>query len=217
MNRPGKPDIENLWDDNKFDLLEKLSHSGIKSFVRDQLSDPTPLIRHYMIYQLIMIATGFLFVFFAIRSATETYYQPLTIVLFTLFFSFSLLILIHELIHGVALKILGAKEVSFGADLRKFIFYAEANLFVMNRREFTFIALAPLVLVKVVSLTGMFFSLGTPYFYFWGMLMCIHSLFCAGDIGILSVFYRHKASDIYTYDDHEKKISYFFRRKVESD
>jgi hypothetical protein len=43
--------------------------------------------------------------------------------------------------------------------------------------------------------------------------MSAHSLFCAGDIGMLSFFDRFPGSEVYTYDVQEEKRSYFFREK----
>jgi len=207
------PSIEELQKSDKFEMIAKLNHQQIKEFVIDQLAENGKIIKTYMIYQVLMILIG---IFFFTRSivlafqdsAIQLYYS-----LAALVFCFSILIIIHEILHGIALKLSGAPKVSFGGYLKKFMFYAEADQFVINRRQFAFIALTPLVTVKLITLTGIALHFNQPVFYFLIFVMSAHSLFCAGDIGLLSVFFKFKNSEIFTFDVKEEKTSYYFLRK----
>ena len=163
-----------------------------------------------MIYQVLMIVVGIFFLTRSVVFAFQGNLAPLYFSLAALVFSFSILIVIHELIHGIALKLAGAKKVTYGGYLKKFIFYAEADQFVLNRKQFAFVALAPLFVVKLITLVGIIFLFNQPIFYFLIFVMSAHSLFCAGDIGLLSIFYKHKNSEIYTFDVKEEKTSYYF-------
>ncbi|MCA1759224.1 MAG: hypothetical protein LC658_05605, partial [Bacteroidales bacterium] len=69
------------------------------------------------------------------------------------------------------------------------------------------------VVVKVITLIAIFLTIGEPVVYFWIFVMSAHSLFCAGDIGLLSFFDRFPGSEVYTFDVKEEKRSYFFRKK----
>jgi hypothetical protein len=165
-----------------------------------------------MIYQILMIIVGMFFLTRSIVLAFQSSITPLYYTLAALVFCFSVLIIIHELLHGIALKLAGAKRVTYGGYLRKFIFYAEADQFVINRRQFAFIALTPLFAVKLITLIGIIFLFNQPVFYFLIFVMSAHSLFCAGDIGLLSVFYKIKNIEIFTFDVKAEKTSYFYRR-----
>ena len=138
--------------------------------------------------------------------------QPLFYLIAAVIFSFTLLVVIHELLHALALKVTGAARVRIGGYFKKFIFYAEADRHVLNRDQFAWVALAPFVVVKLITLAGIIFTLGQPVFYFWIFVMSVHSLFCAGDIGMLSFFDRFPGSGIYTFDVKEEKRSYFYRK-----
>lgn len=204
------PTIDELRNSGKFELIAKLNHQQIKDFVMQQLSENGTIIKTYMVYQIVMVLIGIFFFTRSIvlafqSSAIQLYYS-----LAALVFSFSVLIVIHELLHGIALKFSGAKRISFGGYLKKFIFYAEADQFVINRKQFAFIALAPLFAVKLITLVGIIFFFNQPVFYFLIFVMSAHSLFCAGDIGLLSVFYKHKNSEIFTFDVKAEKTSYFY-------
>jgi hypothetical protein len=207
------PSIEELRNSGNYELIAQLNHSQIKEFVINQLTQNGKIIKVYMIYQIVMIMIGMFFFTRSIVLAFKGDSVPLYYSLVALVFCFSVLIIIHELLHGIALKITGAPKVSFGGYLKKFIFYAEADQFVINSRQFVFIALTPLFTVKLITLIGIIFLFGQPVFYFLIFVMSAHSLFCAGDIGLLSVFYKYKNSQIFTFDVKAEKTSYFFLRK----
>ena len=207
----GNPTIKELQNEEKFELVAKFNHEQIKEFVIEQLTGNSKIVFSYMVYQFLMVLLGLFFLTRAIVLAFQNHLQPLYISLATLVFCFSFLIIIHEIIHGIALKITGAKNVRYGGYLKKFIFYAEADRHVLNRKQFAFVALAPLVTVQFVTLAGIIFFFHQPWVYFWITLMSAHSLFCAGDIGLIALFYRDKDSEIYTFDVKAEKTSYYYK------
>jgi len=206
------PSIKELRNEDQFELVAKLNHVQIKEFVIGQLTKDGRIVFLYMIYQFLMLVLGIFFLTRSVVLACQNYLQPLYISLLTIVFCFSLLIVIHEGIHGIALKITGAKKVQYGGYIRRFIFYAEADRHVLNRKQFAFVALLPLVIVQIVTVVGIIFLFHQPWVYFWIILMSAHSLFCAGDIGLLSLFYRDKNSEIYTFDVKSEKTSYYYKR-----
>jgi hypothetical protein len=205
------PTVEELQNSSNYELVANPEHREIKSFVIEQVTTESRLIRGFMIYQGIMILVGLFFATRPLVLAMRGYYQPLFWLLGAIAFSFTLLIVIHEMLHLLALKITGASRITIGGYLKKFIFYAEADRHVLNRDQFKLVALTPLVVVKVITLIAIFLTIGKPAFYFWMFVMSVHSLFCAGDIGMLSFFDRFPDSEVYTFDVKEEKRSYFFR------
>lgn len=205
------PTIKELQNSEHYELVGELEHREIKEFVIEQLTTDSRLIRGFMIYQVIMILVGLFFATRPIVLATRGDLQPFFYLVGAVGFTFSLLVVIHELLHALALKLTGAPRLRLGGYLKKFIFYAEADRHVLGRKQFALVALTPLVVVKVITLVGIIFTIGEPAFYFWIFVMSAHSLFCAGDIGLLSFFDRFPGSEVYTYDVREEKKSYFFR------
>ncbi len=206
------PTIQELRESEKYELIAQLHHNEIKQFVLDKLSDGGKMVKYFMYYQVVMILFGMFFFIRSIVFAFKGSWQPLWFSLAALIFSFSALILIHELLHAIAIKFTGAKKINFGGYFKKFIFYAEADQHVLNRNQFAFIALTPLVAVKIITLTGIVLYINHPAIYLFIFIMSAHSLFCAGDIGLLSIFYREKNSEIFTYDVKEEKTSYYYRK-----
>lgn len=207
----GNPSITELQNEEQYELIAKLDHQQIKDFVKAQLMENGKIVRAYMFYQVVMILLGAFFFIRAVALVFKYSSQPLILSMAALLFCFTFLIVLHELIHGFAMKLTGAPKINFGGYFRKFIFYAEADQYVLNKKQFAFIALSPFITVKIVSLVGIILYFSNPGVYFWIILMSIHSLFCAGDIGLLSLFYQEKNSEIYTFDIKDEKTSYYYK------
>ena len=206
------PTVEELNDQGKFEKIAEIEHARIKEFVFEQIRNGRMILPVYMVYQVIMVLAGTFFVTRSVvliikGSPIEFYWTAGAFIL-----SFSLLVAIHELLHGFALLITGARKISFGANLRNFMFFAEADLHVMNRRQFRLVALTPFVVVKTLSVLGLIYFYAQPAGYLFIVTMCLHSLFCAGDIGLLSFFENQSRGKVYTYDSKKEDKTFYFRQ-----
>lgn len=208
------PSIGQLQNPEKFELISEVNHSNIKEFVLEQISKGGKIIQWYMIYQIVMIIIGIFFFTRPLVLAFQNNFPPLIYALAALVFCFSILIVIHELLHGIAIKSTGAPKVNYGAYFKKFVFYAEADRYVINKKQFSLIALTPLVVVQVISILTLPFVWNHPSLYFVMSVMSAHSLFCAGDIALLSIFYKEKKAEIYTFDVKSEKKSYYYKKKL---
>lgn len=207
------PTIDELRSGDGYELEAELDHRKIREFVIGQLSSGHKMIPFYMVYQAAMMLAGIFFITRSLVLLIRGYSSPVIFLFLALVFSFSVLVVIHELLHGLALKLTGAGKVIFGGDLKKFIFYAAADRHVLNRKQFSVVALTPLLVVQGVTLVACLLTAGQPSFYFWITVMSAHSLFCAGDILLLSFFCRFPEEEVYTFDIKAEKKSYFYRKK----
>lgn len=122
-----------------------------------------------------------------------------------------LLIPPHEILHGIAYKLCGAKKVSYKANWRKLYFMAVADKFVTFRKQFYFIALLPVTLISIIMLIAAYFASPTGQIM-WLTVGLVHASMCAGDFGLMSFFAENKHREVVTYDDVENEISYFYTR-----
>lgn len=206
---------EDLHDQNNFELLTEVSHQKLKEFVVQQISQEKRIIPLYSIYQLLMVL---LFIFLLARSvvlAIKGFHEPILFIGLAAVFSVSILIVIHELLHALAYLVTGAKKISFGAIPRKFIFYALADRQVIAPAAFRIVALAPFIIVKITCLIGVAIWFNQQLMYSFLTVMCLHSLFCSGDIAMLAFYNIHKGKEIYNYDDKTEGKTYFYLRKPE--
>jgi hypothetical protein len=204
---------EDLKNENEFELLTEVSHKKLREFVVSQISEEKFIIRIYSIYQIVMISFFIFLLTSSIIHAFRGNPETLAQIGWAILFSLSVLIVIHELLHALAYWIVGAKNISFGSDLKKFIFYALADKQVIASGPFHLVALTPFVIVKIMCTIGALYFFNVNSLYFFLTVMCLHSLFCAGDMAMLAFYNLHRGKAIYNYDDKNEGKTYFYIRK----
>ena len=216
MSKTGKLTPEDLQNESEFELLTEVSHQNLREFVVVQITEEKYIIRIYSVYQVIMML---LFVFLLTRGivfSIKGHSELLISIGLAAAFSLSALIVIHELLHALAYLLTGARRISFGVILKKFVFYALADRQVIAPRAFHIVALAPFVVVKLICLIGFIEFYNQQLMYFFLSVMCLHSLFCAGDIAMLAFYRIHKGKEIYNFDNRSEGKTYFYSRKKQN-
>ncbi len=209
------PTVEDLKDPDKYDLVASVEQGRIREFVVEQAMADRKIIPVYMIYQTLLVFSG---LFFLTRALVLAFRGEWSYFLFSagaIVFSLTILVAIHELLHALALVLTGARRIRFGAVPGRFIFFAVADRHVMGKKSFILVALTPLVGVQVVAAAGIGFWVDVPFVYFFLILMSMHSMFCAGDIALVTLFYRFPGRKVFTFDNFSEKTSYFFTGRHE--
>jgi hypothetical protein len=121
------------------------------------------------------------------------------------------LVPVHELLHGIAYKLTGAKDVTYGANWQQLYFTASAHLFVAGYLKFIFVGLLPFAVINLAG-AAMLMEIQPR----WGIMiffcMVLHNTMCAGDFGILGYFQENRKNTPVTFDDVKNQISYFLIR-----
>ena len=202
---------EELKDDSRFKLLKALKYNGIIEFVFDNIGRKNAATRLYYFVNIVLPVIiiglsygGFKNDLFNVREYTGVFLWG--------FFGGSILVIpLHELLHGLAYKILGAPKIHFGADLKQAIFFVVADKHVVGRKEFFFVAFFPFVTINIMALIIMNF-LPPDQFILILFFLFFHNVMCIGDFAMASYFIEYNHKELYTYDDHKEKISYIYER-----
>lgn len=204
---------EDLQNENEFELLTEVSHIHLREFVIDLISKGKTIIKIYSIYQVIMMI---LFAYIFTKGIVLFIKGDHTLLIqigLSILFSLTALVVIHELLHALAYLATGARRISFGVIPRKFVFYAMADRQVIAPRAFHIVALTPFIIVKLICLWGVVQYYSLPLMYFFLSVMCLHSLFCAGDIAMLAFYRLYPGKIIYNFDNKSEGKTYFYARK----
>lgn len=188
--------------------VETLPHDALIPFVRRYLYTKTVSSILYFALNIVLLGASV----WSLTITIITDQQPVSgwvmHYMLGLFIAF-LLVPLHEYLHVLAYRMLGARETSYMANLKKFYFAALANRFVANEREFRVIALAPLVVISLMVLMLLILvDEGWTVACLGALLM--HTGMCSGDVALLSFFERHQDKNMVTFDDVPAKISYFY-------
>jgi len=204
---------EELINSPDYTQIAEVKHSELKPFITTEVEQQpvwAKISNMYQIAGLLAFMLGGFKAFlplFAGKSGVNLWWVGAGIV-----FSFSALIFIHELLHAAAYWYVGAKKLSFGVILRKFIFYVQADKQVLNYDKFKIVALAPAVVIGVITILGMIIFYNQPLFYFCLTVFGLHGIFCGGDFGLLCFFENRKDKTILTFDDKEKGTTFFYEQ-----
>lgn len=120
-----------------------------------------------------------------------------------------LLLPVHEFIHGLVFKWLGAPKVGYGYSLKSMMVYAYSQNFPTTMREVALVAIMPFLVITSALLVG--WTIWPQYTVFWVTLILIHTSACIGDFVLINYHRKNRHRTIYTYDDVEgERKSYFF-------
>ena len=124
---------------------------------------------------------------------------------------FTVVLPIHEWIHGLTFKSFKAPDVGYGFSLKGGMVYAYAQDFPISMAELKKVALMPFLVITPVLILACF---GLPsYSVGIVMMLLLHTFMCVGDFMLAWYAIKNKDRTIYTYDDiRNKKMSYFFEK-----
>jgi len=195
-----------------FEILDVLNYDSVLDFTRRYIRKNT---RSMILFYIFLIGS-FIFLVgslvYGIIEHDRAFLGILKQYFYGLIISFSIIIPVHEIIHGIVYILLGAKKILFGAELKQFAFYAVADDFVTGRTGFYILAISPFIVISFLNLAGFFFVHGVASYTYISMLF-FHTTMCIGDFALMSYYDVHKNKNIYTFDDVKSRISYFYYKK----
>ncbi|MBO0951102.1 DUF3267 domain-containing protein [Fibrella forsythiae] len=125
------------------------------------------------------------------------------------FLVFFPLITVHEFIHGIFFKRVGAPRVGYGWSWKGMMAYAYAQNYVMNLREVAFVAAMPFLILTPTLIVV--WVLLPAYGVVWGTLLFLHTTGCIGDFVLINFWRKNQHRSMFTYDDVENESrTYFF-------
>ena len=201
---------EQIQQDPAYHLLLLLPHDDLLPFMQEQITGRSRTMRGYFLMNILMLAVLGLIAYQDMKNGQMGWDDLLKSFGLGTLLVFTVLIVVHEAIHGIAYKLMGAPAVSYGVNWRKFYFYAVADRFVAGRKDFIFVAIAPFVVVSVVMIILSFF---VPLELKWVLfsVLFMHTGACAGDFAMLGFYEQNRHfSEMLTFDDVNRKISYFY-------
>lgn len=204
---------DELHESGKYELIETLDYRSMLGFVVKYIKAKKPIMRAFYVFLIITLLVSIFFSVLLINNGEMGIFGLLGRAVLYIGLSMLPIIPIHELLHGLAFKLMGAGKLIFGANLKEMIFYVTVDRFVLNKKQFYLLALTPFAVFSVVFVLLLFAG---DLYTCWiaSLLLAFHTSCCIGDFGLIAYFSTHgKAADLYTYDDVCTKTTYFFRKK----
>lgn len=198
--------VEDLDDQSKFRQLLSVSYGDLIPFILGYLKKRSALTGFYWSFCILFLAA-------AVRIRFNISNIPIRNIIFHT--SLGLIILpvfcipVHELLHIIPYVITGAKKIRVGMDLKQYLFYVTAHRYVSGPLQFRIVAFSPFILISITSIV---LILNLPALWKWSLslFLFVHTTMCAGDIALLNFYFVNKGKKIYSWDDADKKMAYFY-------
>jgi hypothetical protein len=204
--------VEDLQNEDRYSLIEELSIDDIVQFVFRQIRLLNP--STFLFFAGLIISFIFMvrMLFLGVLSGDLDFSNIILNSLLGFVCWPVLLIPIHELVHALMYKIMGAPALKFGWKPDKFLFYVSADKYVIGKTGFLLVAYSPFILISLVLILLIHL---TDYPISWSFAACLfaHTTMCIGDFALAGFFMQHPDNNIYTYDDVENGITYFYVHK----
>ena len=205
------PDAETLQKENGYRMILELDFNDIIPFVFSNIRKASLSSLFYLIINFASLLFIIGYALWSVKSGNISIGMVILQALAGILAGSILVIPPHELLHGLAYRILGARNIRFGVDLKQFIFYVTAHRFPISKRELAFLAMTPFVTINLLLI--LITVVWVPQITLLSAsLLLSHNIMCIGDFAMISYALRHK-QELYTFDDTGKKLSYFFERK----
>ena len=198
---------EDLDDQSKYRELLKIPYDELITFVLDYIRRKSGLMIFFWLVCLIFLGLAL-----TVRINIAGYFA-LKNIFFHSFLGFVvfpiLSIPVHEGLHIIPYFLGGARRIRIGMDLKQYMFFVTAHRFVTSYRLFRLVALTPFIITSIVILFLIFIA---PGLWKWSLsvFLFVHTTMCAGDFAMLNFFFLNRKKKIYTWDDFDKKIAYFY-------
>lgn len=184
---------------------------SFQEFINSQLKNRSFSMNLFLIFlcvlPLVIIAT-----FFILPSAYSSLEGFLMQVGFGIFFGL-LLIPIHELLHGLYLRVLGSKNIKYEFDFRKFRFSCYSEQFVLSRREYYSFLLVPFMLITFLQFI---LAIGfNPVSVLFLSMMLMHVSICIGDFALVNFSSLLEEDEVFIYYDSQAKQTIFLSRNTQ--
>ena len=94
-------------------------------------------------------------------------------------------------------------------DLKQYMFFVTAHRHVATPLQFRIVALVPFIVTGIAFLLLIFVL---PGLWKWSLslFLFVHTTMCAGDFALLNFYSLNRGKKIYTWDDVDEKIAYFY-------
>jgi hypothetical protein len=199
--------VEDLEDLTKYRQILEISYHDLIPFILDYLRRKTGVTIFFWSVCIIFLGTAL-----SIRMNISGYFTFRDILAHSvigLIFMPLVSIPVHEILHILPYYLSGARKIRVGMDLKQYLFYVTAHRYVASPLQFRIIAMIPFI---VISLVLVFLILTMPGLWKWSLslFLFVHTTMCAGDFALLNFYWIKKGKKIFTWDDADRKIAYFY-------
>ena len=198
------PNIEQELIEKGYYVSERWRIRSVLGFIRQELSNKGIWLHGFQLLLFVLVGLGLYFGYRDISRGVDWLWGVI-IPFGAGILAMLLMVVPHELIHGIAYKMTGAQKVIYGADWSKMVFHASAPYHPIDYKQMLLVAFAPFVVLTALLLLGLVLSSGQVWWGLFGLLL-MHTQGCFGDFAMVNFFARQEQpEDWITFDDSREE------------
>ena len=181
-------------------VRERWYTKDVLGFVRREISRPTWIMRVAFVFMGLIVAYGVYRGIGDVRAG-ERIIADVLVPFGVGVLAVLPLVIPHEMLHGLAFRLLGAPRVVYGAEWRQLVFHASAPGFPVDARGMVVVALAPFAIITPPLLY--LAAIGETW-WAWVAIgaLLMHTQGCLGDFAMVNYFVRERDVDgLLTFDE----------------
>jgi len=191
-----------MLDTNSTSIAPGSLPNGYQEVLYYRLNKPIRAILLQILSVSLFVVFGLFFLNVAIRLGKLPSRLQFGLGEISLIFGGTLLILIlHEFTHGVVMQMFGAKP-RYGILWKQAMFYATTPKYAYRRNNYLLIALAPLFILSILVILGIWFMQGTLWVALLAICGTVNASGAIGDIWISVIVLRY-ATTAYVMDERD--------------
>jgi len=202
------PTIRQLSKAKRYEVLLEIPHDETAERLRPYMAEGSWIVA---LYWLLGLAALVLLITLVVRSAAGLLVAA-SLACAGMVGAWIVLLPVHESLHAVVYRILGARDVKVVYQLARLAAFCIADRAVVGGRRFLLITIAPVVVLNALLVGGVAMTAGIPRIVLAGALL-LHLGACSGDLALVQFLWIHRASQVWTWDDHETGITHFVRAR----
>lgn len=202
---PYRLSIEDLRDPAVAEVLLRLQHDKLTEQLRPYLGQRSWVTIGYAVLGLAVTAGAFGLAWWS----AQPFWTAIGLVCVGAIAGYALLLPLHEWIHALSYRWMGAERVRIRYDLRRLMAYCVADREIVPAQEFLLVCVAPFFALNSILALAVALGSGKTQLLLIGALW-LHIAACSGDLALVQFLWQHRETPIVTYDDDAVGESYFF-------
>ncbi len=205
-----RPEVNTLQHDPAYSLILELDFNNMIPFVLSNIQRRSFFSFFYAFVNLGLLSLTLYIIILGLMESQQSWLMIIKQSMIGIFAGSILVIPLHELLHGVAYRILGARNIKYGADMQQLIFFVTADRYTVSGLELQFLAMTPFTVINIV--TGIVSLIWFPHLKLLSAIFLLsHNIMCIGDFALAN-YVVLKKTKVFTYDEPENKKSYFYAK-----
>lgn len=202
-----KPTVADLEKGVAFELIDEVEYASIHQWIQRYLFRIGWITGPFWLLNILAVVV----IIVQWRRADTPILEAVPTVCVGMVFGVLALLPIHEHIHGLAYRMMGASNAQVRYELRRVTAYCVAPDQVFSSKEYAFVCLAPFAVLNPLLTVAALVAPAGPVALLLAGALLMHTGACSGDFAIVEYLWSRRGDPVFTFDDSKRERACMYR------